>query len=247
MKLISKMSKFLKSLSFVLENPTLIKVKKIGGMPTLFKELDQEWFHKLGISTIIDIGANTGQFALTMNNLLPNASIYSFEPIPECFNQLSDRMSGVKNFTGFNIGLGDVSGRLEFEANSFSPSSSFLKMTSLHETLYPFTADKVLMNVPIERLDDVLDVKTLQTPMLVKLDVQGYELKVIEGGSQLIRNAKMVIIEVGFAVFYEGQPLFDDIYRVFTSLGFRYAGSIEQVHHPENKSILYADVVFIKN
>lgn len=246
MHLISKAAKSLRHLSFVLENPSLVEAKLIGGIPTLYRKLDTPWFYNLGVKTVIDIGANTGQFALTINKLLPDALIYSFEPIPKCFDSLKENMRKVSQFAGFNIGLGDSEGELEFEANEFSPSSSFLPMTDLHKSTYPFAKDKKLVTIKVDTLDHVSQNINISFPLLVKLDVQGYESKVMIGGEKVIRNASLVIVEVAFERLYQDQPLFDDIYQVLRSWGFSYMGAIEQVYHPDNKNILYADVIFIK-
>jgi hypothetical protein len=83
-------------------------------------------------------------------------------------------------------------------------------------------------------------------PLLVKIDVQGYEDYVLRGGEQTIRRARLIIIETSFQAQYEAQPLFDDVYRTLTGWGFAYVGAIDQLMNPSNGSIVQQDSLFIR-
>jgi FkbM family methyltransferase len=236
----------LRSLTYFIESPKLFQIRKKGGIPDTFRMLNRPWFNQLGISTVIDIGANTGQFAVTINALLPEARIYSFEPIPECFHQLQKRMGNVKKFTGFNIALGDIHGEIKYEYNSYSPSSSFMPMTDLHKTVYPFARESKVINVKVQTLNSIEDSLNINESLLVKLDVQGYEAKVLRGGDKILRRAKLILIEVCFEELYEQQALFDDIYRILVDWNFEYKGLGEQSYNPLNGKILFADAIFLR-
>lgn len=230
----------------IIENPALFKLRQQGGLLPVFLALDQPWFHALNIATVLDIGANVGQFTLTIKTLLPKAQVYSFEPLPQCFEQLQIKMQAVEGFTAFNLALGEVVGQLPFEYNSFSASSSFLKMTAVHQREYPFTRDTQTVTVCIEPLDSATRRLTLIDPLLIKIDVQGYEDRVLGGGEQTIKRAKMIIVETSFERFYEGQPLFDDIYRKLTGWGFTYRGELDRICSSQDGRILQADGIFIR-
>jgi hypothetical protein len=66
------------------------------------KEDRFKWIRNLDIKTVIDVGANTGQFAAEIHAILPKAAIYSFEPLRECYDFLVDNMSHVPKFQAFN-------------------------------------------------------------------------------------------------------------------------------------------------
>lgn len=236
----------LSSIARYIENPKLLMLRQRGGLPNTFFLLDKPWFHELNIATVIDIGANIGQFAITINTLLPKAQIYSFEPLPECFEQLQSRMQSCNKFVGFNVGLGDKPGNLTFAKNAFTPSSSFLKMTNLHKTIYPHTKTNNIVNVKVETLDQMLFDREISDPLLIKLDVQGYEDRVICGGKETIKRAKILIIETSFETLYEDQPLFGDLYLELIKYGFIYGGAIEQSHNPKTGEVIQADSIFIK-
>lgn len=83
--------------------------------------------------------------------------------------------------------------------------------------------------------------------LLVKLDVQGYEDKVLLGGKNVISQAKMLLIETSFTRLYENQPLFDDIYLIVRELGFTYQGSRERHYNKKTGELVYEDAIFIKD
>jgi hypothetical protein len=81
----------------------------------------------------------------------------------------------------------------------------------------------------------------------VKLDVQGSEDKVIAGGKYLLQRTKILIVEISMELLYEGQPLFQDIFKILDLQGFRYKGVLKQLASPINGSVLQADVLFIRH
>jgi len=200
-----------------------------------------------GIRTAIDIGANDGQFAADIHRRLPEAKIYSFEPLKDSYTVLCKNMSEVKDFKAFNVALGDVSGKMEINRSSFSPSSSLLSMSGLHKTLYPKSAQNVKEEIAVKRLDDMANEIKIEGPLLVKMDVQGYEDKVIEGGKQMLQKAIIVIAETSFVSLYEKQPLFADIHALMKSLGFSYRGNTEKHWNKNTGEPMYENAVFIKD
>lgn len=206
------------------------------------------WLQNFGFKTIIDIGANKGQFASRFRLLFPLAQIYSFEPIPDVFNILSDRFRDDRNFKGFNVGLGEVAGTFDFFQNEFSDSSSFLKMNSFHKASFPKTQNETLVKISVDTLDN-LSSKELKLidRILVKIDVQGFEKMVILGGIETIKKASVLIVEVSFKELYENQVYFDSIYSLLKDIGFSYMGNHDQLISPKDGAILQADAIFVNN
>lgn len=205
---------------------------------------ENKWLIEKNIKTIIDIGANEGQFAKKMRNLFPDAKIFSFEPIPQVYEDLKKNFADDVNFFAYNMGLGEEEGTLKFFLNEYSPSSSLLKMKDIHKENFPYTETDFEIEVLIKRLDDILDLKILDKPCLVKVDVQGFEEKVIRGGMNLIQKVDIIIIETSFVQLYDNGPLFDAIYTLLTKLGYSYIGNFEQLYSPNNHEILQADAIF---
>ena len=231
----------------IIQQPQLVKLRLRGIEVRMFESLNQPWLVDAGIQTIFDVGANTGQFARAIHELLPKAYIYSFEPLADCFNELQRGMSGVKTFRAFNTALAERAGEAEFYRSAWSPSSSLLPMQQLHKQNFPFTAGQSKETVKVRKLDDCAEELAIEKEILVKIDVQGTEDKVIAGGQLLLQRAKVLIVEMSIESLYEGQPLFADIFEVLGGLGFRYKGSLSQAFSTLDGSVLYADSIFVRD
>src|SRR6185436_10761859 len=109
--------------AYLLAHPRFIGPRLRGGLVSTIQTFDKPWLHELNPKTVLDIGANTGQFAVPINALLPRTHILSFEPLPDCFEQLKRNMAPAAKFTALNYGLGDVRGEFPFERNAFAASS----------------------------------------------------------------------------------------------------------------------------
>jgi FkbM family methyltransferase len=247
MNILSVLTRKAYSFSSYIEDPILFQVWRRGGVVNLYKELNNSWFRDLNISTVLDIGANVGQSTITLNKLLPDAEIYAFEPIPECFASLNNKFENQSNVHPINLGIGDESGEITFEKNDYSQSSSFLKMSNIHKESFPFTSKTELITVKIEKLDEVVKEFHLQGEIMAKIDTQGYEDKVIVGGVDTLSRCKLIIIETSFYELYEKQPLFSSIYEQLTDIGFEYKGTLDSVFCPATRRVLQADSIFIQN
>jgi len=221
---------------------------KAVASPSEIPELDKlTWLSSCNINTILDIGAHTGEFSRTIRKLLPDPSIIAFEPLEYPYQQLVNSMGRASNFKAFKFALGDCNmTKADMHRNGFTPSSSLLKMADLHKQAFPYTAQESSETVEVRRLDDVMADMPLIDNILIKIDVQGYEDKVIRGGEKLMARAKVLIIEASFHKLYEEQPLFDEIYDSLRQKGFRYIGNLTQLHHPGDGTVLQADLILTR-
>lgn len=203
------------------------------------------WAERLNIQTIIDIGSNEGQFIHKIQSVLPGRKIFAFEPLSSSYTKLVQSTKGL-NIKVFNLGLGDDTITAEINISQNQVSSSLLPMESLHNDQFPDSKYVKKETIQIKRLDDVLVSETLEYNVLVKIDVQGYEEKVLHGGKSTLNNAAAVIIESSYLPFYSGQWLFGEQFQFLTSLGFQYMGIIEQTNSKETGLPLFGDSIFIK-
>jgi FkbM family methyltransferase len=237
---------YLRVMARYVEDPAQLRMRRPYFIPGLYGALSQPWLRAWQFATVLDIGANVGDFAFTIRPLLPDAQIYSFEPLPDCYQQMLEHLKGITKFNAFNVALGEQSGELEFQRSSHSPSSSFLRMAEAHKTAFPASAGNQAVKVRVERLDDFAAQLTVIEPLLVKIDVQGYEGHVLRGGQQTLRRAAAMIVETSFEPLYEGQPLFPDVYRTLTEWGFTYLGRLDQFCDPHDSRPLQQDSLFVK-
>jgi FkbM family methyltransferase len=206
------------------------------------------WLKELEIKTVLDIGANTGQFASFICNLLgKDTLVYSFEPINECYNKLSKLKKKFINIVPLNYALGDVETKKPMYKNDFTPSSSLMEISGISIENFPFTEHQEIENIDLKRLDDIYKDMNIVNNVLVKIDVQGYEGNVIAGGEEFLKKIpKLVIIETSIKNLYVNEPSFDYIYNKMISLGYKYRGNLDQLFSPINGEILQVDCVFEK-
>ena len=202
----------------------------------------------LKIRSILDIGANVGQFARRASEAFPDATLYCFEPLPDPFAALRTwaEDAAPRRVRPFNLALGDAEGELTFYRHvAHSDSSSLLKTTAECEGDFPHTRDQVAETVRVRRLDSVM--AELATPpeteLLVKLDVQGYEEHVLRGGPETLQRAAAVIIEVCLDPLYQGQATFEGLASLLGAHGLRYAGNLDQ-SYAEDGHVVFLDAVF---
>lgn len=205
------------------------------------------WLKEIGIRTLLDIGANVGQYAMEMSRVLPDPYIYSFEPLECCFRKLNENMKHAQRFQAFHFALGDSSGEAKINRSEHTPASSILKAGDILHNHFSHAAVSVTETIRIERLDDIATLLDLKTPIMIKIDVQGFEEKVIAGGVETIQRSKILIVETSFEELYKGQPLFGTIYDILRELGFNYRGCDHQVRSDKDRRVLQENSIFIKS
>lgn len=172
------------------------------------------------LHSVIDAGANKGQFALTCLHYYPEARIYSFEPVPDTFQKLSRNIQAYPHITPFHFALGSEGGSLDFYQNAHSHASSFLPVTELQKSIMPRTARAHKIQVPVHTLDLWAESIRLEGPTLLKMDVQGYEKEILRGATQTLSSVDYLLFECSFRQMHEGEPLFEDMHAFVRQLGY---------------------------
>lgn len=244
--MLKKFGQKLSRIGDVIQEPRLLALRLRGIDVRMFESLNKPWLLNSGIRTVFDVGANTGQFARAVHEVLPEAYIYSFEPLSDCFMELQRAMRNVEKFQAFNIALGESEGEALFYRSEWSPSSSLRLMSPLHKENFPYTANESRETVLIRKLDDFLEESNIKDNVLVKVDVQGCEDKVIAGGKRLLKRAKVLILETSMVSLYQGQPLFREIFTLLDREGFIYSGALSQLSSPIDERVVQADSIFVR-
>jgi FkbM family methyltransferase len=241
-----KISSLFRSASNYIENPELFYLRTRGVTASHYLKYGQPWIRELNPLTVLDVGANIGQSAIAFNALFPDAEIYSFEPIPHCYDTMVSRTKSFPRIHPLNLGLGDISGETDFEMNDFSGSSSFLSLSGIHKEVFSYAQNTKNIKVKVEKLDIAALSLKIQFPIIIKIDVQGFEDKVIKGGENVVSQSSLIIVETSFEHLYEQQPLFQDVYNILGQMGFQYKGSLENMYEPITGRILQSDSLFVK-
>ena len=202
------------------------------------------------INSVIDVGANSGQFAREVRSLFPSAYLYSFEPLTEEYTKLVHNMNkNDEKFRAFNMALGETNGKRIMFRDNFTPSSSLLRPTAVQRRTFPHTGTLRETTITVRTLDEVVAENSLclEPQLFIKLDVQGYEQRVIEGGLHTLKNARLLMIEENYHQFYEGQASFEELFALLLQIGFKYKGSVNQSYHPASGFPLFADGIFVRS
>jgi FkbM family methyltransferase len=156
------------------------------------------------VHTVLDVGANQGQYAGRMRANGFTGRIVSFEPGRQAFARLSAQARNDSRWDVHDIALGAASGHLALHLSANSVSSSLLDVTPVHVDAAPASRVVESEQVRVERLDDVLTAPTDGRPLWLKLDVQGYELAVLDGAPAHLARSSVVEVEVSFQALYGG-------------------------------------------
>lgn len=199
-----------------------------------------------GIKTILDIGANNGEFAEFLSTYFDARRTIAIEPLPGCAAQIRQREKAIRNLTVFECAVSDHEGRAVLFENAYAPASSLLPVSKMSTDEFPQTAGhQKEVGVAVRRLDDLIDLDALEKEILIKIDVQGLEDKVIRGGEKTFRSAKFVMIEMSFVPMYDGQPLFEEAHELLVNMGFRFAGIKNQVDSPTTGQPLFVHCLYV--
>ena len=198
------------------------------------------------IKTIVDVGANQGQFARRALAAFPGATIHCYEPLPGPYAKLKAWANPHPNIVVHLMALGEVPGSARFHRHvDHSPSSSLLPTTVESKSLFPQTERQQEVAVTVSTLDDEFPSVPPPPEVLLKLDVQGYEDRVLRGGVGFLKQVDVVIAEYSVAPLYERQATFIDICQELSSAGLVYAGNLDQVHG-SNGEVIFLDAVFVR-
>jgi FkbM family methyltransferase len=215
---INRFVKYARALSTPAFWPALAK----GVMPTVehIKAIE-----RLAPKTLIDVGANKGQFSVMARYLFPDIDIHAFEPLDSERRFINAVVP--PPVTLYSNALGARAGEAEFFVASRADSSSLFKPGAGQEEAYDVVY-KSSINVLVERLADKIDVRQLRPPILMKLDIQGGELDALKGAHDLLPAIDYIYCETSFVPLYDNQPLATDLVSYLINCGFLLSGVYNQ-------------------
>lgn len=202
------------------------------------------------IRTVIDCGANAGQFARYVSGFFPEAFLFCFEPLAEPYAKLSAWAATQEGRVRcFQVALGDQEGEAVMRHHlEHSPSSSLLATTGHEVALFPETARQSEVVVPVTTLDTILTdfMDGMAQDILLKLDVQGYEDRVLRGATRLLGKVQACLLEVSVDPLYQGQASFKDLVMLLDASGLEYAGNLDQAYGEDGR-VMWLDALFVRH
>ena len=195
------------------------------------------------IRSVVDIGANRGQFALAVRGCLPQARIVSFEPLagPAAIYRSIFAGDDLTHLHHYAVGAKHETRKMHVAARD--DSSSLLPVSEIQSANYPGTQTVELTDVEVVPLEHVIAPESLPRPSMLKIDVQGSEYETLLGCESLLAGFDYVYCECSFVELYRGQRLAGEIISWLFTKGFDLTG-INHLDRDRHGRPLQADLLF---
>ena len=206
----------------------------------------RQFLHSNNIDTVLDIGANSGQFAeFIRKGLGYTNTIISFEPLSSAFSVLKAKADKDPCWDAFNIALGNSEEFSEINISSNSYSSSLLEMLPSHLKSAPNSGYLGKEKIEIKKLDSIFDdFCNKNCKVYMKIDTQGFESKVLKGAEKSLKMIHTVQMEMSLVCLYEGEMLFDELYSFMKAKGFSLVAILPGFADKETGQLLQVDGIF---
>jgi FkbM family methyltransferase len=212
--------------------------RAVGEMKEFLEDLKSRG---LQCGTIADVGANSAKWSRIAKAVFPGADFFLIEPQMEMKPHLEKFCAETPGSNYINAGAGAEKGELTFTVWDDFQGSSFLlpEETSLKE-------NGRQRKVEVTTIDHLVETGKLKIPVLMKLDVQGFELEVLKGANKILGVTEAFILEVALHEFYPNTPLFStviDFMRERNYVVYDFPGFLRR---PLDGALGYCYVCFVK-
>jgi FkbM family methyltransferase len=239
-------------------------MEKVGESDVRNREFERKFSRELLIKSLIDegvrepvildVGAHIGESVRFLRHLFPKSTIHSFEPSASAFAELRE-LSGDQMHC-YHLALTDIDGSVEFFENKISHTNSIHKVNSASRdsllfdahrrsgTAIPMDEFNLPTRVPSARLSTFCRQQGIGHIHLLKIDVQGAEIKVLNGAAEALGITDCIILEISFFDYYEHQSSFLEIETVLHPLGFRLFSISEISNNPMNGRTDWVEAIY---
>ena len=170
-------------------------------------------------ATILDVGANSGDWSMLARSAVPRATIHAIEVIPATFAKLADAAARVPQVKVHNLGLGEANGVLKFSvAKDRDDLSSGL--AGVHGDFHKF--EFYTVECPVMTGDDFCLQQNLAHIDFVKIDVEGLEAKVLKGFARMLDEQRIGAVQFEYGQLnLKARFFLEDFYELFGRYGMK--------------------------
>jgi FkbM family methyltransferase len=184
--------------------------------------------------TVVDVGASNGQWSRECLHVFPDPQYLLIDPLEENRAPL-DRFAQAHSRASFWMGVAGPEDGL-IDLNAHGDQSSVLSSTDFASAP---------RKVPMRSLDSFIEPLSLQGPVMLKADVQGFELEVLRGAKQLLAMTELLLLETSFVRLYDGCPLAHEVIAAVCAQGFRVHDICTYIQRPGDRRLAQADLLFV--
>lgn len=199
------------------------------------------------VDLVLDVGANIGRFGKKLRQEGYRSEIHSFEPVHQTFEVLQKESRNDDLWHGHKLALGDARGRQSINITASSDFSSFLDPNSFGREQYKEVSLSRKETVEVSTIDDFLAAhigNVDQKRIFLKMDTQGYDLKVFDGARRSLPHIVCMLSELSLIPIYAGMPHYLQALRHYEDHGFAITG-LFPVSRKENMSLIEMDCTLI--
>lgn len=199
------------------------------------------------ITTVIDCGSNAGQYVEELKKNGWVGKVYSFEPLSDAYAKLRAKAEAAEGWKTYPFALGEYESEATIQIAGNSYSSSLLRFSDEFKELRPDASPIGAETVKVRRLDDVVNDERLDLDgaVMLKLDVQGFELSVLRGALETLPRVSLLQCELALIPSYEGGATFLEVREFLRGQGFVLAHLIDGHANHETGELREVDGIFL--
>jgi FkbM family methyltransferase len=227
-------------------------LNKLGYQITSYPEKDLSRRLRLinhyGINSIIDIGANKGQYSLEMRKFGYSGKLISFEPLSSVFKELQLKASHDDKWLTYNNAMGNFDGNAIINIAGNSYSSSLNNMLESHINAAPLSRTIGTENITVKKLDTIFNnIFEPDDAIMLKIDTQGYEKNVIEGANKSLEFIRLIQLEMSLVALYENELLLADMIKFLQHRNFVLVSLENGFSNADTGQLLQVDGIFVNS
>ena len=194
---------------------------------------------------IFDIGACDGSTVIEFKKVFPLSTVYSFEPFPDSFLNLKHLSNRHTNVNTFELAISNENGFMDFFVNKSKATNSLLSSKITNSFIDDHSKFEKKIKVETKMLDTFLAENSISRIDILKMDVQGGELKILEGAKDSLQKKiiKIIYTEIWFIEGYNDQPLYHDLATYLNNFGY-YPFGLYNLHYRKDGHLLWGDAIF---
>ena len=213
-----------------------------AGVPTLIGLLENIRDNGFSPFAVVDIGANVGEWSRTASSIFPVSRILMFDGDPDNEPALHNTVRSIGSRSQYFLSL--LGPEKKDAVTLYRPDAGTTGSSILPELT---SFEKESVTLPMDTLDSRTEAAALQSPLLLKLDVQGFELEILKGGRRTLSLAEVVIMEASLLPYNEGAPLFAEVVAFMKEAGFVVFDFCGQLRRQSDHALFQTDIVFVKS